>query len=168
MNVQFYEYCQNNSGGSFTVDKKVCHRLFIEASSANEANLIAESLGCYWNGCSEGRDCDCCGDRWSDNWSDDNYVKVDKYRKEGYEVSVYDHYKNPEEEWMRKYGKYKMVKPPTKKTEYSFTKYVGLISFADIEEYAQYLADEYGWTTPDARIFYKNGIVKEIFSSKTK
>lgn len=36
----------------------------------------------------------------------------------------------------------------------------------NIEEYAQSLADKWGWTTPDARIFYKNGRVKEIFSQK--
>ena len=27
----FYEFDQNNSGGHFTVNDKVCHRLFIEA-----------------------------------------------------------------------------------------------------------------------------------------
>jgi hypothetical protein len=32
-----------------------------------------------------------------------------------------------------------------------------------IEEYAQVMADLYGWTKPDIRIFYKNGEVKEIF-----
>lgn len=32
-----------------------------------------------------------------------------------------------------------------------------------IEEYAQYLANTYGRTSPDARIFYKDGNIKEIF-----
>jgi len=31
-----------------------------------------------------------------------------------------------------------------------------------IEEYAQIMADQYGWTKPDARIFYANGKVTEI------
>lgn len=35
-----------------------------------------------------------------------------------------------------------------------------------IEEYAQYLADTYGWTTPDIRIYYNNGSVKEIFTER--
>lgn len=33
----------------------------------------------------------------------------------------------------------------------------------DIEAYAQYLANEYGWTIPDARLYYADGTVKEIF-----
>lgn len=40
------------------------------------------------------------------------------------------------------------------------------ISFSTIEEYAQYLAENYGWTTPDIRLYYKDGNVKEIFSYK--
>ena len=34
----------------------------------------------------------------------------------------------------------------------------------DIEAHAQNLADSFGWTSPDARIFYKNGRVSEIYS----
>ena len=37
-----------------------------------------------------------------------------------------------------------------------------------IEEYAQYLADNYGWCSPEARLFYKDGSVKEIFKRKKK
>ncbi len=36
------------------------------------------------------------------------------------------------------------------------------IPFTTIEEYAQYLVNEYGWTMPDARIFYLSGKVVEI------
>lgn len=36
-------------------------------------------------------------------------------------------------------------------------------SFETVEEYAQYLADRYGWTSPDARLYYKDGTVKEIY-----
>ena len=42
----------------------------------------------------------------------------------------------------------------------------GTYYFNNIEEYAQCLANDYGWTTPDIRIFYKNGTVKEIFSNR--
>lgn len=38
--------------------------------------------------------------------------------------------------------------------------------FKNIEEFAQYMADEYGWTSPDVRIFYIDGEVKEIFGRK--
>ena len=43
----FYLFDQNNSGGSFVLNDKLCHRLFIEADSAEEAVSIAENLGCY-------------------------------------------------------------------------------------------------------------------------
>ena len=43
----WYEFTQNNSGGSFVVDDKVCHRIYIEAENFKEAVAIAESLGCY-------------------------------------------------------------------------------------------------------------------------
>lgn len=118
----FYEYKQNNSGGSFDVDDKLCNRLFIEADSAKIANRIAEGLGCYWNGVDAGLDCECCGDRWTPRSEGDwRCVNLDKVN-----------------EW---YG------------------------VNTIEEYAQYLADKYGMTIPDARIYYANGTVKEIFKN---
>ena len=56
--AKFYEYNQNNSGGSFIVDKNLCHRLMIEADEQHLADRIAISLGVYFNGCYEGLDCD--------------------------------------------------------------------------------------------------------------
>ncbi|WP_144625075.1 DUF7296 family protein [Bacillus altitudinis] len=109
--MTFYEYTQNNSGGHFEVNDKLCHRVFIEADNLDEADSIAESLGVYFNGVSDGIDCGCCGDRW---------------------------YSGDEAD----------------------------LSESNIEEYAQFLADEYGWTSPDARIFYKDGTVTEINKRK--
>lgn len=112
---KFYEFDQNNTGGSFIVDDKVCHLVIIEAESDREAEEKAFSLGVYYNGCEEGMDCECCGDRWY---------------------------------------------PPS---EYNFPmKYADYV-FESVEDYANYVANMYGWTIPDARIFYKNGEVKEIF-----
>ena len=128
--MKWFKFNQNNSGGSFDVDDKVCHRLFIEAELFSDAVEKAEELGCYWDGVDKGVDCPCCGDRW-DKWNDDP-IDIEQYKTEGYE-SVN-----------------------------------GKIYFDNIEEYAQYLADNYGWTTPDARIYYDDGSVKEIFSSKPK
>lgn len=118
----FYKVEQNNSGGFFDVDDKVCHRLFIEADSLAEARIKAEELGCYWNGVAQGIDCECCGDRWYGVY-EVNFDELKTYRVRG-----------------------------------------GVRSFSDIEEYAQYLADTYGWTCPDARIYYKDGTVKEIIT----
>ena len=118
--LNWYEFSQNNSGGRFHVNQRVCHRLFIEAVDADDATRIAESLGVYFHGVDDGIDCECCGDRW--------------------------YYPNS-------------VKFPLEYTK-------GTV-FHNIEEYAQHLANAYGWTTPDVRIFYKNSIVKEIFKQET-
>lgn len=162
----FYLFNQNNSGGSFIVNDKVCHRLFIEADDGREALRVAESLGCYWDGVSKGLDCPCCGDRWSRYC---NEIDINKFKKDGYEVSVYDSiYHNTVQEWEKKYGKFTIVKQPHFKSDKygNFRSYVGSISFASIEEYAQYMANTNGWTTPDARIFYKDGHIKEIMVNR--
>mgnify|MGYP006919687944 CR=1 FL=1 len=67
----FYHYNQNNSGGSFDVDDKVCRHVIIEAPGPVSADLKAEEIGIYFNGCDSGLDCPCCGDRWSTAWRDD-------------------------------------------------------------------------------------------------
>ena len=160
----FYEFNQNNSGGHFVVNDKLCHRLFIEADNEYEAIKKAEELGCYWYGVAEGRDCSCCGDRWHKDWLEP--VNMEKFMNKGYRAYVYDGiYNNTISEWNKRYGKYDVVEPPKWDEEYS-RRYLGRIKFNNIEEYAQLLADEYGWTTPDARIYYKDGVVKEIFKRK--
>lgn len=60
----FYAYTQNNSGGEFVVDDNVKHYVIIEANSAKEADEKAESIGLYFDGVKNGKDCPCCGDRW--------------------------------------------------------------------------------------------------------
>ena len=68
----FYCFSQNNSGGGFDIDDNVAHFVIIEADSAFAANDRAESIGIYFDGCETGNDCPCCGDRWTDKWSDDS------------------------------------------------------------------------------------------------
>lgn len=68
--MSFFHFSQNNSGGDFVFDEKVgisCH-VVIEAKDGEAANAIAEGIGLYFDGCESGRDCDCCGDRWSRVW----------------------------------------------------------------------------------------------------
>lgn len=61
----FYTYDQNNSGGSFTGPAQY---VIVEAKNAKYANFTAEEeLGLYFDG--DG-DCHCCGNRWSEQWSD--------------------------------------------------------------------------------------------------
>lgn len=123
----FYEFTQNNSGGGFDVDDKICHRLYIEAENFDQAKEKAVSFGVYFDGCDTGQDCPCCGDRWSD-----------------YESKVNLPYEA---------GNWRSGEKTTLNT---------------VEEVAQHNADNWGWTIPDARIFYKDGSVKEIFKAGTE
>lgn len=118
---KFYEFNQNNSGGSFDVDDKVCHRVVVEADDPNEANHIAEDIGIYFDGCDNGMDCHCYGDRWypADDYDGDTFPK-----------------------------------------EY------GDVTYNTIEEYYQMICNKHGWTKPDARIYYKTGEIKELFTKE--
>lgn len=61
----FYTYGQNNSGGSFVIDENVGQYVIVEADTVEQANDAAESrAGLYFDGCDQGVDCSCCGDRW--------------------------------------------------------------------------------------------------------
>lgn len=64
----FYHFDQNNSGGRFHNDNRVCNHVIIEACCAAEANERAEGLGIYFDGVENDQDCACCGDRWYPVW----------------------------------------------------------------------------------------------------
>jgi hypothetical protein len=170
MKTQFYEISQNNTGGSFITDDKLCHRLFIEAESSDEAVSIAEDLGCYWDGCDTGNDCPCCGDRWYRPWSSDGIDLEEMNTKwNGYEVNEWVKESGREtiiEDFKSKYDGMTWLVEPTIENKYSSDRVSGRVRLDNIEQYAQIVANLYGWTTPDARIFYKNGDVKEIFMNK--
>lgn len=72
MKNKFYNYSQNNSGGSFICDeeKGIGEYVIIEALSADDANQRAERIGLYFDGWG---DCPCCGNRWSSAWEDSGY-----------------------------------------------------------------------------------------------
>lgn len=58
----YWEYRQNNSGGSFI---KPAVNVYIEAETPEEADTIAQNNGIYFDPLFE-RDCDCCGNRWDE------------------------------------------------------------------------------------------------------
>src|SRR5574343_84890 len=63
--MKFYTYDQNNSGGRFDFkDNTLSAFVIIEAESADDADRRFCDLGGYFNGCEDGLDCSCCGDRW--------------------------------------------------------------------------------------------------------
>jgi len=165
METKFYEFSQNNTGGSFDVGDTLCHTLVIEAVSEKDAIYKAEDLGCYWNGVEDGSDCPCCGDRWYPSPSE---INLDKFNEKGYEVYLYDHVPNVEQEWEKLYGHLPIVKKPKWETVYGSKRYTGSVKFETLQQYCQFMADTYGWTTPDIRIFHLDGKIDEIYSKKVK
>lgn len=73
--MKLYNFNQNNSGGRFHIDDAVTYDVLFEAKNFKKANKKAKEVGIYFNGCSKGMDCGCCGDRWYKAYSDevDNY-----------------------------------------------------------------------------------------------
>lgn len=66
MCVVFFEYHQNNSGGSFhySYERGIARTVIIEAATASKADALAQEVGLYFDG---SQDCSCCGNRWSSN-----------------------------------------------------------------------------------------------------
>ena len=59
--MPLFQFRQNNSGGRWMGPKFVV----VNADNADQANQIAQDQGpVYFDGVADGRDCDCCGDRW--------------------------------------------------------------------------------------------------------
>jgi len=74
--TKFYNFHQNNSGGHFVRNDDVCENVFIEAHSPEEANMLADNFGIYFDGCSTGEDCSCCGDRWYETTEGEDEPKL--------------------------------------------------------------------------------------------
>lgn len=158
--TMFFEFKQNNTGGHFDVDKKLCNRVVIEAPSLEVAQTKGLVLGMYWDGVNSGTDCACCGDRW---YAHADIIDLKSINKEGFKVWIY---RDSKEEWFAKFGKYLRIGQLCYLSKFEEQKYEGRIKFRNIVEYLQFMANEYGWTSPDVRIYYSNGKVKEIFSKR--
>lgn len=64
--MPFYQFRQNNSGGTFRTDpdRGISIYVIVEAIDYADANARANKIGIYFNGVDNGVDCSCCGDRW--------------------------------------------------------------------------------------------------------
>jgi hypothetical protein len=91
MTTKFYTFTQNNSFGRFEVDEEsgINEHVIIEAIGCEHANLKAQEIGLYFNGCDYGMDCHCCGDRW---YEVDESDGEDEPKIYGTPVSEYDQY----------------------------------------------------------------------------
>lgn len=76
----FYHYNQNNSGGHFILNEEtgITNHVIVEADTPAKADERAEEIGVYFDGCEDGQDCPCCGDRWctASDWNSDETPKV--------------------------------------------------------------------------------------------
>lgn len=63
-NNMFFTYRQNNSGGVWDGPEAIV----VEAEDTDEANAIAQLHGVYFDGLDTGKDCPCCGPRWTRAW----------------------------------------------------------------------------------------------------
>lgn len=72
-NQNYFEFSQNNSGGGWQVDHEagISEVVFVQASTPAEANEKAKAIGIYFDGLDTGRDCSCCGSRWTACWESD-------------------------------------------------------------------------------------------------
>lgn len=91
----WYRFRQNNSGGSFHFEPEngIGVNVWIEAYDAEVANVRALRLGLYFDGCADGIDCDCCGDRWDEAHADDGmeFPVIDEDWDYKWDNSVYLH-----------------------------------------------------------------------------
>lgn len=62
--LQWYEFNQNNSGGRYVEDDVQGVTVFVQATSADEATAA------IWGQLNHSY-CECCGERWSTPWRDD-------------------------------------------------------------------------------------------------
>ena len=101
----FFNFRQNNSGGSFDFDKErgISVNVIIEAPNPDVANIRAEFKGLYFDGCSKGIDCSCCGDRWYSVYSDDGTEQPTVYEIPVVDIkNGHDHDNNEIHKWMKK------------------------------------------------------------------
>lgn len=165
--MKWYEIHQNNSGGYFITDDKVCQNLYIEAENEQEAKEIAESLGCYWDGVANGIDYSCCGDRW--DYADTSIsIDLEKINEKGVDVRRYE--SGSVSDWHKTYDKYEKVENPSWEKGI-WPSYKGRIRFRSMEEYVQFKTDEYGFrncleTDPVSRMYYHDGTVKDFFKER--
>lgn len=77
--MPFFCFDQNNSGGRFVRTDALDDDVIIEAPDVKSATEKALTIGIYFDGCDDGQDCPCCGDRWSEPWRDEGTAAPEVY-----------------------------------------------------------------------------------------
>lgn len=72
--MKLYSFWQNNSGGTFDGP---AHIVLVQAKTAEKANeRLLKFTDAYFDGCSAGIDCPCCGDRWTPVYGEPAFESV--------------------------------------------------------------------------------------------
>lgn len=90
MKLKWYHYSQCNSGGYFVTNDYVAQEVFIQAPSEATADAMAEHVGIYFDGTETGRDCPCCGDRWTSAYNISGLITYIYKEGVGYEYGTFD------------------------------------------------------------------------------
>lgn len=114
MKTKFFTFNQNNSGGNFHYKEQsgITHYVVVEAMDFDDATTRAETIGLYFDGVFDGRDCFCCGDRWYRPWRDEGTDEpmvydqsVAEFKRDGFsffkdnEKEIAVHYLDGRIEW---------------------------------------------------------------------
>jgi|SRR5690348_1922198 len=88
--MPFFAFDQNNSGGSYSIDENrgIGKVVVIEAENASDANERAREIGLYFDG---RYDCDCCGNRWHEQWDDEKGIDFEDILFWDWRSPVYVH-----------------------------------------------------------------------------
>lgn len=91
--TKFYHFRQNNSGGRYRINetKGIAHNVIVEATSYQDANQRAEDIGLDF---SMNDSCECCGSRWTEQYSEDGTEVPTMYGQE-----PVDWYTDPSWSW---------------------------------------------------------------------
>lgn len=76
--MPFYTFQQNNSGGDYNRDRNVDKFVVVEGNDIADIVDKADAIGIYFDGVDLGRDCECCGDRWSAPYDSDQLTATPK------------------------------------------------------------------------------------------
>lgn len=74
----FYKFRQTNSGGHFVRNNELDVVVIIESDSIEKMMEVADNIGIYFHGVEDGKDCDCCGDRWHYPRESEEMPKLDE------------------------------------------------------------------------------------------
>ena len=160
MKINFYEIEQFASNGQYEVNNKVCRVVIIQAESKEQARDIFMPM--IKDSCM----CPNCSNRWNPLYI--KQIPLNIWKTVGYPAVIeypYPENRAVEDYWHEVFDSFPSLSAPRWEggTMSGMARFVGLIYFNDIEQYAKFIAGGYGKTSPDVRIYYLSGEIIEVY-----